>query len=258
MSAAFAPEIGGAAEVAALAEPQRLLDAPGSRFVKDHRRTAVAAVSVAGRDVFIKRFKPYAWYRRLEWWIAGTPARRCWRRSADLERAGFRVAPALAFVETHAWGLPADGYFVTAVIDGALPAGQWWRERGRGLPLAARSAFLSALAAQIRRFHDAGFYTGDANADNFLVRGGGDERTEIFLLDLENVRQLRRVSARRREKNLVQLHRPVRGEVRRLDGLRFVRAYFARPLCELRPQLRRLAELAAAKEAEYRARRGQA
>lgn len=255
MSVVLAPELVGAELRSALADPQRLLDAPQSRFVKDHRRTAVAAARVGGREVFVKRFKPYAWYRRLEWWLTGTPARRCWRRSAELERAGFRVAPALAFVETRAFGLPADGYFVTAAIDGALPAGRWWRERACRLPLAARSHALSALAAELRRLHDAGFYTRDANADNFLVRDDGEGRAEVFLLDLENVRRLGRVDARRRDKNLVQLHGPVRGEVRRLDRLRFLRAYFARPLHGLAQRLRRLADLDARKEAEYRARR---
>lgn len=255
MSVALAPEIAAADLRAALAEPQRLLDAAGTRFIKDHRRTAVAAASVGGREVFIKRFKPYAWYRRLEWWISGTPARRCWQRSAELEQAGFRVAPVLAFVETRTCGLPADSYFLTAAITAAVPAGRWWRENVGRVPPTARSHLLSTLAEELRRLHAAGFYTRDANADNFLVRAGQDGRTEVFLLDLENVHRLRNVSERRRAKNLVQLYRPVRGEVRRLDRLRFLRAYFARPLRELRGWLRRLDELDAEKEAEYRSRR---
>jgi len=253
--ALLASELGGTPLGTALSAPERLLDAPGARFVKDHRRTAVAATTVGGREIFVKRFKPYAWYRRLEWIVAPTPARRCWTQSAELERAGFRVAPALALAETRCWGLPADSYFVTASVPGAIPAGRFWRERGRGLEIAERRRLLGALARELRRFHEAGFYSRDANADNFLLRAEVGRAPEVFYLDLENVHHVGRVSRRRRVKNLVQMHGPVRGEVRRLDRLRFVRAYAGRPLSDLRDWLRELTNVEARKQAEYRARR---
>ena len=254
--ARLAPGLVGTSLGAALAEPARLLEAPGARFVKDHRRTAVAAVIVESREVFVKRFKPYAWYRRLEWLIAPTPARRCWDQSESLEAAGFHVPPPLAAAETRAKGLPADGYFVTASLADAEPAGRYWLERARRFGVHERRRLLAALAREIRRLHDARFYTRDANADNFLVRvvPGGD--LELFLLDLENVRRVHVVSERRREKNLVQLHRPIWGAVRLRDRLWFLRAYAGGPLRERRDWLRRLAALDAKKEAEYRARRG--
>jgi hypothetical protein len=255
VSAVIAPALRGTPLGAALASPHRLLDRPGARFVKDHRRTAVAATTLEGREIFVKRFKPYAWYRRLEWVFAPTPARRCWRQSAALERAGFRVAPPLALAETRSFGLPADCYFVTASLDGAEPAGRFWRDRASGLGSRERRRILVAFARELRRFHDAGFYSGDANTDNFLVRLGTAGEPEFFLLDLENVRRPGQVSRRRRVKNLVQLQRPVRGEVSRTDRLRFLRAYAGRPLRELRHWLAAIEWLDAKKESEYQARR---
>ena len=187
--------------------------------------------------------------------VAPTPARRCWTQSAELERAGFRVAPALALAETRCWGLPADSYFVTASVTGAIPAGRFWRERAGGLEIAERRRLLGALARELRRFHEAGFYSRDANADNFLLRAEAGRAPEVFFLDLENVHHVGRVSRRRRFKNLVQMHGPVRGEVRRLDRLRFVREYAGRPLSDLRDWLRELTNVEARKQAEYRARR---
>jgi hypothetical protein len=254
VSVVLAPGISGGRLGEALAEPQLLLDSPVARFVKDHRRTAVASAVVEGRELFVKRFKPYAWYRRLEWAAVGTPARRCWLRSAELEEARFRVAPRLAVAETRRLGVPGDCYFVTAAIGGAEPAGRFWRARGARAPLRERAAMLAVMAAELRRFHEAGFYSRDSNADNFLVR----ERNgtiEVYLLEVENVRRLRSVSERRRVKNLVQLYRPVRGEVRLLDRMRFLRAYRGTPLRRARGWLRDLAALDAKKEAEYQARR---
>jgi len=255
VSGAVAPEVAGTPLEAVVAALQRLLDSPGARFVKDHRRTAVAAVTVDGREVFVKRFKPYAWYRRLEWTVAPTPARRCWTRSEELVRAGFRVAPPLAFGETRRCGLPADCYFVTAAVPAAIPAARFWLTNGETLAVSERRNLLEALARELRRFHDAGFYSGDANADNFLLRAAPGEAPEIFLLDLENVRRLGTVSRRRRVKNVVQVYGPLRGRVSLRDRLRFLRAYGGRELSELRDWLDDLAAFDARKEAEYRARR---
>jgi len=256
ISARLAPELRGTPLGEALAAPQRLLDSPDARFVKDHRRTAVASARVGGREVFVKRFKPYAWYRRLEWTFRSSPARRCWTQSAALERAGFRVAPALAIAETRRLGLATDSYFVTATVPGAMPAGRFWRERGRGLPVAERRRLLEALARELRRFHDAGFYSRDANADNFLLRASDGGPPEFFFLDLENVRRVGRVSRRRRVKNIVQVLGPVRGEVARRDRLRFVRAYGGTALSKLRDWLEELTAFEARKRAEYGHRRG--
>ena len=118
-----------------------------------------------------------------------------------------------------------------------------------------RRRILVAFARELRRFHDSGFYSGDANADNFLVRLTWPYEPEFFLLDLENVRRPGQVSRRRRIKNLVQLHRPVRGEVAKLDRLRFLRAYAGLQLRELSDWLAAIESLDARKEAEYRARR---
>jgi len=251
----FAPEVRGTPLAAALAAPERLLAAPGTRFVKDHRRTAVAAATVDGREVFVKRFKPYAWYRRLEWLFAPSPARRCWDVSRELEAAGFRVAPALAATESRRFAIPGDSYFVTMGLAGALPVGRFFRELAPSLPVSARRRLLAALARELRRFHDAGFYSKDANADNFLVRLDARGTPEFFLLDLENVRRPGSVSHRRRTKNLVQLHGPVRGLVSLHERLRFVREYAGEPLAKLRAWLGELARVDDRKLAEYRARR---
>lgn len=243
--------IAGTPLTVALAAPERLLAAPEARFVKDHRRTSVASVWTCGREVFVKRFKPYAWYRRLEGALLATPARRCWRAAAALERAGFTVAPALAMVEVWRFLLPVDSFFVTDAVEEAEPADRFW---GRDLGLAERRHLLLSAAETLRRFHDAGFHSRDANAGNFLVRSRTPREFEFFLLDLENVRRLRRVSRRRRVKNLVQLQRPVRGSVRKIDQVRFVAAYLRRDRSELRDWLAAVGVLDSKKENEYRRR----
>ncbi len=254
MSTLLGAGLAGTALGRALAAPGELLHDPSARFVKDHLRTAVAAVSAEGRPLFVKRFKPYAWYRRVEWQVVGSPARRCWQASAALAQAGFAVPAALACVETRSFGLPDESYFVSAAIEGAVPSGRWWLEGGHALPSRARRTALRALARELGRFHERGFYTKDANADNFLI-ANGPAGPRFYVIDLENVRAMGTVAERRRRKNLVQLGRPVRGRVGLRDRLAFLRAYFGEPLRTLRTVLRELAELDEKKEAEYRTRR---
>jgi hypothetical protein len=255
MSSWVSPELRGTALGEALRAPQALLAVSGTRFVKDHRRTAVAAATIDGREVYVKRFKPHAWYRPLQWLVTGTPAQACARSAAALAAAGFRVPPPLAIAESRAAGLPSDCYFVSAAIEGSQPVGRFWHERAGTLSIRERAALFGALAAELSRFHEAGFYSRDANADNFLLRWHPPGAPEFFFLDLENVRHVGRVSQRRRVKNLVQLYRPVRGAVRRIDRLRFVRAYFAEPLRRRRDWLDDLVAFDEQKEREYGRRR---
>ena len=256
MLAWLAPELRGTALGAALSAPERVLADRDTRFVKDHARTAVAAATVDGRAVFIKRWKPHRWYRPLVWLLTGTPGSLSGRSAAALEHAGFRVPEPLAIAERRTFGVPVDSYFVNATLPQSRPVGEFWNDEARGLPVHERAVLLRALAAELARFHDAGFYSRDANADNFLVvwknRG---EAPQFYFIDLENVRHVGQVSRRRRVKNLVQLYRIARGRMRLVDRARFLRAYFGMPLARRRDWLGELAAVDDRKEREYARRR---
>lgn len=255
MSAWLAPELRDGDLGEALRDPERLFRDPRTRVLKDHARTAVASLSFGGREIYLKRWKAHRWYRPIVWLATGTPAAQSLASAAMLERAGFRVPPRLAAAESRALGVPRDCWLVTAAVAEAQPLGRFWREQAAGWPVRRRAALLAAVAAEMARFHAAGFYSRDANADNFLVRCGVAGAPDFYYLDLENVRHVGRVSRGRRVKNLVQLYRPVRGMVGRNDRLRLLRAYFGAPLAERRDWLAELAVVDERKEREYAARR---
>ena len=238
-----------------LANPERLLESADAELIKNHPRTAVARVALSGSDVYVKRFKPYAWYRRIEALWGRSPARHSWWVASRIAVRGFTPAPLLAMVETTRQGIPADSYLVSAAIDGAVPAARFWLEQARGRPLADRRRFLREAGGRLRRLHDAGFYSRDANADNFLVRFDGAGKPEFWLIDLETLREVGHVSHRRRVKNLAQLHNLLRGHVSAPDRMRVLEAY----LGERGEGLRELAEgtlvLDRRKASEYARRR---
>jgi hypothetical protein len=251
-----AGSIRGTALAAAVSDPARLLASPEATFVKDHRRTAVARLRCEGVDIYVKRFKPYAWYRRVEAALTTSPARLCWESAERLETRGFAVPRRLSMAEEG-----GDSYFVTEAVRDAEPAADFWlRESVRFDPRVKRE-ILRIAARTLRSFHDSGLYSRDTNANNFLLRIGPGGAPEFFFLDLENVRFMRRVGRRRRVKNLVQLYRLFRDRARRREQLQFLLPYlgYRPPLAaaerqDVRAWLRDLIRVDLRKEDEYRAR----
>ncbi|MGH7804287.1 MAG: hypothetical protein ACREQJ_08050, partial [Candidatus Binatia bacterium] len=152
----LAPSLAGTSLADTLAYPEQLFASPIACMIKDHRRTAVARVPLDGSEVYVKRFKPYAWYRRLEALLGRGPARRSWRVAARIAARGFRPATLLAIVETYRFGVPADGYLVSSAVPGGIPAGRFWLETAASGPADDRRRFLRAAGSELRRLHDAG------------------------------------------------------------------------------------------------------
>ena len=98
-----------------------------------------------------------------------------------------------------------------------------WRARAG----AARRALTRGFADYLRRLHDAGLYPQDLRAANVVVAGENPPR--FVLVDLDRVRRYRRLSWRRRRKNLVQVHRSVGRGAPLRDSLRFLRRYLGMP-----------------------------
>jgi hypothetical protein len=251
----LSPDVVGTPLARSVADPEALLASPSAELLKDHRRTAVARVPVAGGVVYVKRYKPYAWYRRLEARFGGGSARRSWRIARRIAARGFTPAPLLAIVETSRGGIPSDAYLVSAAVDGAVPAGRLWLDLVATRSLSARRRFLREAGAALRRLHDAGFYSRDANADNFLARLAGDGGAEFWLIDLETLREVGHVSHRRRVKNLAQLYNLLRGRVSAPDRLRLLGAYLRGERAGIRDVANETVILDRRKAAEYARRR---
>jgi hypothetical protein len=144
---------------------------------------------------------------------------------------------------------------VTASVEGAVPAGRFWLEHERELALAVRRRFVREAARELRRLHDAGFYSRDANPDNVLVAFGGEAPSRFFWIDLETIRDVGTVSRRRRRKNLVQLLGVVRERITAGDRLRALRAYLGPDRGALREWVRQAEALDRRKRAEYARRK---
>jgi serine/threonine protein kinase len=146
--------------------------------------------------------------------------------------AGIPSARAIAAVEFRRCGMLTKSFFLTDEIVAGQTTNAYWRRElqtasGRGANR-RRQNFLQRLASLFRSLHDHNVYHKDLKDTNILVTPGNNHQAEsVFLLDLEGIRRYRRLSWRRRIKNLVQLNRTLGLYLRRVDKCVFAKYYLS-------------------------------
>lgn len=115
------------------------------------------------------------------------------------------------------------GWYRLEIVSREIPrAAQWTEFLRRGTD---RHRTLRAVAAAVRRFHDAGVRHGDLTVDNILVADGAvyfvdfDSARRVEMSDALRLRELRRLLRSARKRGL---------PVSRTDLLRFTRVYAER------------------------------
>lgn len=196
--------------------------ASGHDVFKDHPRTAVTRVCDGDACFCVKEYRRAGWLDAAKRLLRGSRATRAWRGAARLALAGLTTPEPLAVAERGR----AD-YLVTRYVAGTEALDLLLADRfGGALPqaeIAAKRELIRSLAPWLRRAHDEGVYHDDWSAKNILAaeRGG---RWHFYFLDFESVSGRKRLTWRRRAKNLAQLSDVPAGATR-TDKMRFLLAY---------------------------------
>jgi tRNA A-37 threonylcarbamoyl transferase component Bud32 len=219
-----------------LADPDEPFRRPGAVLLKDSRSSTVAELdlSVNGvvRRVIYKRFRVTSW---RDPWVAllrPSPALRSWVWGHGLL---FRCLPTprpLAVLHRFRHGCPAEGYLLVEKVPAAIEL-QRFVARLAELPAAQHRATLrpgiDKLAALVRELHRRRLSHRDLKAPNILVtqEGGPGTPFSFVLIDLVGLRSPRRLSWRRRVRDLARLHASFyrHPALTRTDKLRFLRVY---------------------------------
>jgi len=129
----------------------------------------------------------------------------------------------------------AKSFFISEEITGGKTVDAYWRDDLRCLPEATgrrqRRDFLVRLGELFQMLHGRAIYHNDLKDANILA-ARRQQMTAFFLLDLEGVRQYRRLSDKRRVKNLVQLHRTLGRYLRKPDKLVVLKHYLGNSYAE--------------------------
>lgn len=217
-----------------LIDPDALFSSRQCEIIKDQRKIKVGRVPVVlggrERQVYLKRYNVFSWRYRLASLFGYSLARRSWAGAAILLDAGFRTGQPIAAVECRRAGMLAKSFYLSEEIPGSKTVDLYWREEMVPLRGPAgfrhRRSFLRVLAELFRDLHGRSIYHNDLKDANILVcsRNGGSEES-FYLLDLEGIRSCRRLSRRRRVKNLVQLNRTFGRFLYRSQRLYWLRSY---------------------------------
>jgi tRNA A-37 threonylcarbamoyl transferase component Bud32 len=186
----------------ALLEPEGLLARPDTRMLKrrDAGRT-VGMVCLDGEDVVVKPYEEDGVIDGIERLVLGSAAARAARGIARMREVGFATPDLVAVLET-----PLVHGARRSVLATRAVAGQRADHARESLPSAERAQLAARLGSYVRELHARGAYPQDLWMTNWIVaRDGGDWRW--VLVDLDRVRLYRKVSWRRRLKNLVQIER---------------------------------------------------
>ncbi|HOX57760.1 MAG TPA: lipopolysaccharide kinase InaA family protein [Candidatus Paceibacterota bacterium] len=189
--------------------PDRFLEQ--ARVLKPSRSSAVSA-----RDgLVLKRYNFRKWGNPFLDLLRGSTARRAFQKALRLELAGLPTARAVATADERRFFLPRRSYLLMEEIPGAVPLQSW----GGSKPQAAK-----ALGELLGGMHGAGFTHRDLKPGNILFNGEG----RPYLIDLDGLRFVRRVSDSRAAADLGRLARDLQHWHRRpsrTDRARFLIAY---------------------------------
>ena len=219
--------------MAALIEQADLLmDSPLFRLVKAEGKTRAGFLTCPEAPaMFIKRTEVRSRLAGIYETAAGSRASRALRGARILGEAGFHCATPLAAMDVIRAGVVRASYLLSEALEHAQILSHFalGREGEARHGYARRKAVSDALAAELRRLHDAGIYTRDLQETNLMVEAR-DGAMRVYFLDLEDLRRASSVSPRRRMLNLVHLDRSIGRFVSRAGRLDFLYAYLGRQL----------------------------
>jgi tRNA A-37 threonylcarbamoyl transferase component Bud32 len=204
----------------ALREPEKLIWNPATWMYQTSDRTMVARVEIDGVALVLKLFFRTTLIERLENAFLRSRASRVATNIERMRKVGFRVPQLVAVLEKRPRVARGKSCAVTRLVEDGIRADKLWQQLSRGERVHAAALF----GGYLRALHARGVYPQDTRVRNFLVVRDGTA-WHFVLVDLDRVRVYRRLTWRRRIKNLVQIEEEVGRVSRAGERLAFLRAY---------------------------------
>ena len=194
----------------------------GEGVLKNGPRAAVTRVRHNDYWLCIKEYRRRSIFDRFKTRLGISPAIRAWNGARYLHSKGIETAKNLALVE-----VPGKYYLFTRFLDAAAPLDFLIRERFveplTQPEIMAKRTLISQLGRWLRHVHDLGVYHDDWSPKNFMA-SQQDKTWNFKIVDTESVSLRKRLTYRRRVKNLSQLS-SARFGVTGSDRMRFLLAY---------------------------------
>jgi serine/threonine protein kinase len=216
---------------------------PVCEIIKDQRKVKVGRVvlDIRGEShgIYIKRYNSFSLRHRFGSMFVQSGGVKSLRGAAILNDNGIPTAKPIAAVEERIQGAVRRSFYLSKEILGGVTVDAYWLSTLQPLSAHAgfkrRRVFLQVLGDLFNALHGHSVYHNDLKDANILAVPVKDrDSINLYLLDLEGVRQYRHLSENRRIKNLVQLKRTLGRYLSRTQQLAFLRAYLARSFADRR------------------------
>ena len=165
--------------------------------VHSSKSTAVYRFAWQGRDYYLKHYLFESWKKYLSLRLNVS---RLIHIAQQLKALDFST-PEIVCIARKGRRM----FTVSEAVDSDCSMNDLYMRNGAG-HLEDRSRVREEFGHEIGRLHAAGFVHGDLRWGNVLVKNLGTEHPEFIYLDNDRTRQHRRIPARGRIKNLVQVH----------------------------------------------------
>jgi heptose I phosphotransferase len=193
-----------------------------------------AKLVLAAREipVIVKRPRARNWRRALAQCLPPSRSARGWRIGHALLHRDIPAARPLAVLERRVGPLVFDSMLITEAIPEAVDLETYLRQeyarRGRRAWKRLKRTLIPRVAMLIRRTQERGFHHRDCKASNILVVPHLDHK--LLWIDMDGLRQVRRLSAEDRLRPLVRLDASLRDVpgITLTDRVRLLRSYVTR------------------------------
>jgi hypothetical protein len=180
------------------------------------------------KRVYIKEYKYPSFLRELLYYFFGSPAQKAWFAAHGLMALGFRTPQPIALLEERDFCRVKRSFIISEDLSPCLESNRYMSEKFRNLfdkdISQKKRMFISCLATSFQQLHNSNVYHGDLKAENILVmelQNGWD----FYYLDLDRVFFNKKITLRRKIKNLSQLNASMPNCITYTDRLKFYRTY---------------------------------
>lgn len=206
------------------------LDGGQARIVKHGPHRVVYRVELPGLSFYVKHnfiHDQRAWLRQL---VRHSKARIEFDRVLAARERGIPTIAPLAIAEQETQLGSGESILITQSLEDCMPLHFFLAAVLPTFPEPRSTRLRQQLAEElgrlVARIHDAGILHHDLHAANLLVRVGGDDRLQLFVIDLLAVQVGPPLDWNASRDNLVTMNCWFTFRVNRADRLRFWKAYY--------------------------------
>ena len=181
------------------------------------------------QNLCLKKYKFKGWANALKNIFIPSRAMRSLKTAETFELLGIKTAIPLAMVEKRRGFIPKESMLVMEDIS-EHPGLPEYIEKVFSPSISKdhiqqKRTFIKAFALFLCQLHNQGVYQNDFKTTNVFVEVPLSKKKSFWLIDLDQISFLKKVSTRQKVKNLCQINTSIPGKVTLADRLRFFHCY---------------------------------